>query len=500
MSTSNQLDAPLERQSAQAPSNPEMNLLALSTGASGTGERQPAALSQELCHHHSNAESFLPRMEISGNDGQTASALTHSPEAGISGAPDNIATAGDAPLRAASSGANFDQQLEAQLQTLQKELELLSKDLALLIADGSKSAATSVDATTPAPADMAAPAPADTTSPVPADSTPAPAVSEAPPASTGTNPTILTNPPATNTPADTTTNLPSSIPDSNPSGDNFSGGNFSGGNLAGEIGFYGGAGNPALAEQTSATLGRPVATTDYLDMTQPADQTVNWITSQYSAWQAANPGTPMALGVPLTFQNQTLQETASGANNQEFVDVAQQLVKAGMGNANIRLGWEMNGTWYPWGGDPGNYVNAYNNAAEAMKSVPGANFTFTWNVNNGNSGPAPFQDYYPGGQNVNVIADDAYDNTGSAQTVISEAGGLQDVANFAQQQGKAFAVPEWGLWNTSGDDPSYINTMASFFKSVPNLAWQSYYGDGSTTPLLSANPQSQAAYNQDFSS
>jgi hypothetical protein len=316
-----------------------------------------------------------------------------------------------------------------------------------------------------------------------------------------------------NTGGGTGSNNGSTAGDTGGTGSNNGGTAGNTGAVQGELGFYGGAGNPALAEQTSATLGRSVAVTDYFDMTQPENQTAPWVTSQYAAWQAANPNTPIILGVPLTFQNQSLQQTASGANNQEFVDLAQQLVNSGMGNATIRLGWEMNGTWYPWGNDPTDYVNAYNNAAEAMKSVPGANFSFDWNVSAENPGSHPFQDYYPGNQNVNSIGIDSYDfdysNPNASpqerwNTILNGSGGLQDVENFAQQQGKPFAVPEWGLWFSGsnaggGDDPYYINQMAQFLKSAPNLDFQSYYGDGTTTPSLAQSPESQAAYNQDFS-
>ncbi len=285
------------------------------------------------------------------------------------------------------------------------------------------------------------------------------------------------------------------------------------------IGAYTGAGEYSEATQLSQELGKTVSPSDYLDYTQAEPQTANWLISQYQPWQEANPGQPMIIGTPLTFSGQTLQQTASGANNSEYVDLAQKLVAAGMGNSVIRLGWEGNGNWYPWGADPTDYIAAYNQAAEAMKSVPGANFSFDWSVSAGETNNTAFTAYYPGNQNVNSIGIDAYDwdfanPSASPQerwnNLLTESGGLQDVANFAQQQGEPFAVPEWGVVQSEsaggtspggGDDSYYVNQMAAFMQNQ-NTAFQSYFdtSGGGIGTTLEQNPQSLAAYLNDFAS
>ncbi len=285
------------------------------------------------------------------------------------------------------------------------------------------------------------------------------------------------------------------------------------------VGAYTGAGEYGEATQLSQELGKTVSPLDYLDYTQAEPQTADWLISQYQPWQQANPGQPMIIGTPLTFSGQTLQQTASGANNSEYVDLAQKLVSAGMGNSVIRLGWEGNGNWYPWGADPTDYIAAYNQAAAAMKSVPGANFSFDWSVSAGETNNTPFTAYYPGNQNVNSIGIDAYDwdfaNPSASpeerwNNLLTESGGLQDVANFAQQQGEPFAVPEWGVVQSEsaggtspggGDDPYYVNQMAAFMQSQ-NTAFQSYFdtSGGGIGTTLEQNPQSLAAYLNDFAS
>src|SRR5277367_4829333 len=150
--------------------------------------------------------------------------------------------------------------------------------------------------------------------------------------------------------------------------------------------------------------------------------------------------------------------------------MAQEMVNSCLGNAVLRIGWEANGNWYPWSAttDPQQYIQAFDNAVTAMRSVPGANFTFDWDVNAGQSNmPAgdTLASFYPGNAYVNDVGIDAYD-VGSWNNLLNGPMGLNDVQQFAQQNGKTFSVDEWGLWDPSqggnGDDPTYINNMANY--------------------------------------
>ncbi len=297
---------------------------------------------------------------------------------------------------------------------------------------------------------------------------------------------------------------------------------------AGFVAFFGGDTDAQEADSISQALGKPVVPSAYLDWTQPAAQTTQYETGQYASWVAANPGQGMVLGVPLTYDGQTLASTASGANDAEFTQMAQQLVAAGQGNDTIRLGVEMNGPWATdnYDGNPQDFINAYNNAAEAMKAVPGANFSFDWNPANGEYNNIPVEDYYPGNANVNSIGVDIYDqdwgntNPNSSQTwntLTTEAGGLNELAAFAQQQGKPFAIPEYavaapyeqsgnsnaGMYG-NGDDPNFINDIANFLNTQSQnegVAFQDYFdsASGGVGTTLENSPNSYAAYVQDFS-
>jgi Glycosyl hydrolase family 26 len=285
---------------------------------------------------------------------------------------------------------------------------------------------------------------------------------------------------------------------------------------SGTFTMYDGAGNTAGIEEMEQALGRTINMETSLappgEYGNPASGTLasgnTWLTSDFQQYLQQTPdGTPI-IAVPLVQSNgDTLANAAAGNDNANFTAMAQALVNAGEGNAVLRIGWEANGNWYPWSADsdPQEYIQAFQNAVTAMRSVPGANFTIDWDVNAGQSNmPAgdTLASFYPGNNFVNDIGIDAYD-VGSWNNLLNEPMGLNQVQQFAEQNGKTFSVDEWGLWDSSqggnGDDPTYINEMANFFANTPNLLYQSYFNDTTDGALaLNTNPNSEAAFVQDF--
>ena len=97
--------------------------------------------------------------------------------------------------------------------------------------------------------------------------------------------------------------------------------------------------------------------------------------------------------------------------------------------------------------------------------------------------------YYPGSSFVNYVGLDVYDTAWASypgaqnefDTIKTESYGLNWLATFAAQEGKPIVLPEWGLgWGVcdaglpvnapnngtcGGDDPTFINDMASWIKS-----------------------------------
>ena len=162
-----------------------------------------------------------------------------------------------------------------------------------------------------------------------------------------------------------------------------------------------------------------------------------------------------------------------------------------MGNAVIRLGHEMNGTWYHdgLGNDPaqyGDWTAYWARIVTAMRSVPGARFLFDWNVNAGYRN-IPLASYYPGDSVVDVIGVDVYDSgmPGNPRDpavrwtrLDHEPGGLAQIVAFARQHGKPLSVPEWGVVNASGgglgDDPAYVTGIAGVVKDN-DVVYQAYF-------------------------
>lgn len=195
---------------------------------------------------------------------------------------------------------------------------------------------------------------------------------------------------------------------------------------------------------------------------------------------------------------------AAGRYDRYARQLATTLVSAGMGDAVIRLGHEMNGTWYhdSLGNDPaqyGDWTAYWARIVEVMRSVPGADFLFDWNVNAGYR-PIPFARYYPGDGVVDVIGIDIYDSgmPGDPRDAAvrwkrlqEEPGGLDQIVAFAREHGKPLSFPEWGVVSTAdgglGDDPVYVAGIAATVESNKVL-YQAYFdrSTGGVMPLSDA--------------
>jgi hypothetical protein len=142
----------------------------------------------------------------------------------------------------------------------------------------------------------------------------------------------------------------------------------------------------------------------------------------------------------------------------------------------------------------------------AMKSVPGAHFSFDWCVNAAYR-DIPLPDYYPGDDVVDYVGVDAYDSGVAAglprwSTLYSRPGGIADVLAFAKQHHKKLSIPEWGLAPSGsqlgGDsDPSYIDGIAKVVRQN-DVAYQCYFYKYDYATLLAGQPPSLAAYKKHF--
>jgi hypothetical protein len=206
---------------------------------------------------------------------------------------------------------------------------------------------------------------------------------------------------------------------------------------------------------------------------------------------------------------------AEGAYDGYARKLATNLVRAGMGNAIIRLGHEMNGTWYhdSLGSNPARHrewAEYWARIVRAMRSVTGAHFLFDWNVNAGYR-DIQLSSFYPGNDVVDMIGIDIYDagmpgnpsNQASRWTSFyREPDGPEQVVAFARAHRKPLSIPEWGLVSKarggSGDDPSYVRGIVAAINDN-NVVYQSYF-DHTTSGVLKLEgcPASLSLWKQYF--
>jgi hypothetical protein len=291
-------------------------------------------------------------------------------------------------------------------------------------------------------------------------------------------------------------------------------------------GVYCGGTNVSCVQSFEQFRGRPVAIVgSFLPQASWADIEVpGW-------WPAIWAGTAyqqhLLVTVPmlpnLSWTN--LQDGAKGNYDAYFKETARHLVEAGLGSSWVRVGHELNGTWYRWSAqkDPAAYAEYYRHIITAMRSVPGQSFKFDWNVAVGGDLHMDATKAYPGDEYVDAIGQDVYDQKWNApgasaddrwRSLVAPVGataqGLEFWATFATQHGKPVAFGEWGLvgegsqmahGGAGGDSPSYIDHMHQWF-ATHNTAYEIYFNrdapDGSHRIDGGAFPQSAARYAELF--
>ena len=273
--------------------------------------------------------------------------------------------------------------------------------------------------------------------------------------------------------------------------------------LAWRSGVYCSSSDSPCIDSFASWRGRPVAVSgtylasyNWPNIEAPDIWLTPWTTHSYKA--------SVVITVPLlpsggdaADSTPTMAEGATGAYDSHFVTLATRLVGAGLGSSEIRLGHELNGTWYRWSAkpDPTSFLNYWRHAVTAMRSVPGASFTFDWSVANAvTSWDA--RTAYPGDAYVDTIGVDLYDyHYGTAVLtpaqrwayILSPGGsfpqGLTFWSDFATLHNKPIAFPEWGLvgagatmaaGGAGGDDPYFIEQMTAWFASH-RVAYEIYF-------------------------
>jgi hypothetical protein len=277
-------------------------------------------------------------------------------------------------------------------------------------------------------------------------------------------------------------------------------------------GAYVGPADPAgIASFAGATGTKPAIASDYLPASSGwsgmdgANGSLSWLFA--GGWEGT--GYTLSLGVPIIPTDAanspvgSLAAGATGAYNGHFVTLARTLVAAGEANADLRLGWEFDGSWYAWDAltpaAESNYARYFQQIVTAMRSVPGEAFKFVWNPDaSAFVGQSVVSNYnvdlaYPGSAYVNYVGLDVYDQSWVTPLTPTNAWNdttlpaLSAAESFAASQGVPIALSEWGVTIRTdghglGDDPLYVDNMISWMTNRANrVAYESYF-DYNTLP------------------
>ena len=253
----------------------------------------------------------------------------------------------------------------------------------------------------------------------------------------------------------------------------------------------------------------------FLSTTNPDKQWARWKTQSPDRRLVIAPGI-----VPQDVPDDWRARGASGEYDNHFHTLAAALINAGLGDSIIRLAHEGNGEWFhDWFGPTAINQQAWRTywrrAVLAMRTTPGAHFTFDWNIAAGFD-TVPLSWYYPGDDVVDIIGFDYYDldimaNGATAHDPhrwthqYTRHNGPADLIAFANQHNKPLSIPEWGLVPThtahpgGGDNPAFVHGIAAIVHNH-RVTYSGYFNDpvGGTRLPLAAAPNSLTGYQQEF--
>jgi hypothetical protein len=239
---------------------------------------------------------------------------------------------------------------------------------------------------------------------------------------------------------------------------------------------------------------------------------------RWADWVRAAPGRRLILTFTLVPDRAPADWRARGARgryDRHARRLARNLVRAGLGASVVRLSPEMNGTWTrdhvgSTRADFRNWRRYWGRVVRAMRSVPGAAFTFDFNVAAGYRA-IPFEQYYPGDGVVDIFGFDLYDDSTHLDVAMRPGRarweglarrryGFRDAIAFARAHGKPISIPEWGLAKVDpdrgglGDNPDFVRRLARLVRATP-IVYQAYFENDSGLALrLRDAPRSRAVY------
>lgn len=243
----------------------------------------------------------------------------------------------------------------------------------------------------------------------------------------------------------------------------------------------------------------------------------SWQLGVWSNWCSRAEGRRLVLGVPMLVgpwdrsgpkegphanESVSLAKGANGEYDAHFAALGRNLVKWGLANAIVRLGWEFNGGWYTYRAQTAeearDFAAFFRRAVELMRKAEGQRFLFCWNPAMEPWWPYDVEDAWPGDAFVDIVGIDVYDQswmpdtypfpkdaTPAERQMRQERAWRDKTANTAtfglpwwrdftrRHGGKPLAICEWGVClredgHGGEDDPFFIERMADFILAPSN--------------------------------
>lgn len=163
-----------------------------------------------------------------------------------------------------------------------------------------------------------------------------------------------------------------------------------------------------------------------------------------------------------------LSEIAAGTYDGDLRRAAAEAKAMPFSEILIRFGHEMNGNWYGWSGDPGNFVAAWRHVVSLFRAEGVANVKWIWSANV-DHGEYPFSAYFPGDEWVDYTGLDGY-NWGAAGQGMNRWESLAQVfsssyAQLTRISSKPVIVTEVSSSEAGGDKAAWIRE--GFLKTIP---------------------------------
>jgi hypothetical protein len=221
--------------------------------------------------------------------------------------------------------------------------------------------------------------------------------------------------------------------------------------------------DPGLAEGLREELGRqPAILISYKNWTQAP-----FVYSQLDdIWETG--AVPMITWEPWDDSGQgiSLESIAGGAYDGYLENAAR--AAAGWGKPlMVRFAHEMNGSWYPWGMQPGAFRAAWRHIGRVFAAAGAANVRWVWTPYVNIDGRVPFRRYYPGNRWVDWAGLDGI-NWGGSFRWRSPAGvfdrSYQELLSFTS---KPLVFAEVGSGESGGSKARWLSVMLN--RVIPRM-------------------------------